>query len=302
MFKSLEIARCNVRHVRGQSGIKSRKEYRFFNTIQLDYNAGGLNTSGLPLSETLNSTPVHFIDGKWLVMCDLHFPWQNNAAIEIALNEGKNKGVTHILLNGDIADCYQLSWFWRLPNKAFFIQERYALAEFFDHLREIFPKAKIYWKLGNHDSRLESYMATHAPEIYDEEIHNWNEMLKLTEYGVKVINDWHKIYLGKLLVIHGHEFGKCFAPPVTAARRLFLQTKYAAAMCGHYHQTSSNNEMNANGDMLSTWSVGCLCNLSPRYKPITNWNNGFSVVNIEDHKGNFEVDNYRILPSGKLVK
>ena len=299
---SLDRVRSLVRTVRGAHGAYHRNAYKYkFRDVQLNYAAGGLTDIGLSMPEMFNTAPVRFQTGKWLVLADTQMPWHEPAAIARAIQEGKDKGIDSVLLGGDISDSYQLSKFWRRPDKAIFVRERYALEEFFETLREQFPNARIVWKYGNHDVHLERYMSTHAPVLYDEDINNWQEVLKLQDYGVEVIEDYRKVYLGKLLFVHGHEFGQSMMPPVTPARWLFLRAN-CVAMCAHHHQTSSNNDMNADDELISTWSVGCLCQLRPRWKPITKWNHGFAIVNLLDEDGNFEVDNPRILPNGRLVR
>ena len=71
-------------------------------------------------------------------------------------------------------------------------------------------------------------------------------------------------------------------------------------MCGHCHTTSEHTDKNIQGAILTTWSVGCVCDLSPDYAPYGNWNWGFALVDVEKN-GNFTVENHRILPSGAVV-
>lgn len=80
---------------------------------------------------------------------------------------------------------------------------------------------------------------------------------------------------------------------------LFNKAK-TSAICGHHHQTSENNERDLNGKMITTWSCGCLCELSPDYMPINRWNHGFAIVKIDHQIGWFKVDNYHII-DGELI-
>jgi len=47
-----------------------------------------------------------------------------------------------------------------------------------------------------------------------------------------------------------------------------------------------------NGEITTTWSLGCLCELHPAYLPINKWNHGFAIVDIDGQ--NFEVRNKNI--------
>ena len=71
--------------------------------------------------------------------------------------------------------------------------------------------------------------------------------------------------------------------------------------CGHFHQTSQNSGRRLDGVDLTTWSFGCLSDLSPDWNPYGNrWNWGYGLINIEDN-GDFQVVNRRVLPSGDVV-
>ncbi len=58
--------------------------------------------------------------------------------------------------------------------------------------------------------------------------------------------------------------------------------------------------MFSNKNIVTTWSLGCLCELNPAYLPINKWNHGFSIINLHEDLVNYEVINYRI-HKGKIV-
>jgi hypothetical protein len=53
-----------------------------------------------------------------------------------------------------------------------------------------------------------------------------------------------------------------------------------------------------NGEITTTWSLGCLCELHPAYLPINKWNWGMALIDIDGQ--NFEVRNKRI-HNGKVL-
>jgi len=83
------------------------------------------------------------------------------------------------------------------------------------------------------------------------------------------------------------------------ARGLFLRGK-VSAMQGHNHSVSEHTESNMNGDIVTTWSLGCLCELNPAYLPINKWSHGFAMVDLSDNGKDFHVRNYRI-HKGKIL-
>ena len=61
-----------------------------------------------------------------------------------------------------------------------------------------------------------------------------------------------------------------------------------------------NTEGSLDGDMVTCWAVGCLCDLNPKYMPFahTIWNIGFAHISM--NADNFHVRNYRI-KNGKIL-
>ena len=45
--------------------------------------------------------------------------------------------------------------------------------------------------------------------------------------------------------------------------------------------------------MITTWSTGCLCDLTPEYARLNRWNHGAAHVEISNG-GDFHVTNFRI--------
>jgi hypothetical protein len=72
----------------------------------------------------------------------------------------------------------------------------------------------------------------------------------------------------------------------------------ANAICGHSHQTSEHTERDVNNKMVTTWSVGCLSELSPDYSPYNKWNHGFAFITSNGNE--FTVQNMRIY-KGKVM-
>ena len=52
-------------------------------------------------------------------------------------------------------------------------------------------------------------------------------------------------------------------------------------------------EKTADDKYIHSWTLGCLCDMTPDYMPINQWNHGFAVLEL---KGNdFTVNNLRIV-------
>jgi hypothetical protein len=289
-FQTQEHARNYVRRVRGKHGEKSRK----FNTQKelMDTAPRPSNPYALPKSYAKKRRHVELIGTKFLILCDGHLPYQDNEALECAINEGIKQGCDSIVLNGDMLDCHMISDFVKDPRKRKFKDELYSIRQFLASLRNTFPNANIYYKEGNHEERYWRYMRIKAPELFDIDAFDFPTLTHCDKHNVKWIDGKSKLNIGKLSIFHGHEFGKQFLPSVNVARGLFMKTK-VSSMCGHHHQTAEHNERDANGKFITCWGVGCLSELSPDYNPYSKYNHGFAIV-TKGKNGYFSVNNYRI--------
>ena len=283
---NLDAIRDRVRKLTGSHGEKSRK-----NAIQH-------KPSKLPSTWRIERTEYNLNPGTWLVLSDVHIPFHEPKPLEAAIKYGQIEKVTGILLNGDNQDCDAIS-FWPSVHRMDFDREIELMIDYLDFLEREFPDVPIVYKPGNHEYRLPRYYAKRAPELIGMPLQAVTEVLGLEFRGIEFL-DYHQIVMaGKLPILHGHEFPS-ITRAVNPARGLFLKTK-SWALCGHCHTTSEHTSRNIQGTLLTTWSTGCLCDLSPDYNPYGNdWNWGFAVVNCEK-SGSFEVVNRRVLPNGNVV-
>lgn len=297
LFKDSEDAR---RYVRAVTGSKNGER-----VIQTDKYIGVL-----PEGEKNDFSPFVLERGSYGVISDLHIPYHNLPAIELAINQFLKKGIKNLLINGDGIDAHHLSHWERDPKKRKFKDEADLLRGFLKDMSKYFS---VTYKLGNHCERFEKFLMQKAPELYGMELLTFESMLSIEatydEEGriksvftnnildnVKIVKNKRPIKAGKLNILHAHELPKGLASPVNPARGFFLRAK-ASVLGAHHHQTSEHITSDINGKITGCWSSGCLCDLHPYFMPINSWNLGFTEV---DHDGDeFEVGNYKII-NGKI--
>lgn len=290
LYKDLEDARYYLRYIEGKARVEGRaKEI----VRQPDRPKNPYN---LPKSDEAVYEPFKIKANKLLILSDIHIPYHSIEALSCAFDYAKKEKPDAILLNGDTLDFFGLSRFSKDPKHRSFAEELRAFKEFMDVLKKTF-NAKIYFKIGNHEERYFHFLWMKAHEIVGVDEFELENIIKARAEGIEIIKDKRIIKAGDLNIIHGHEFGGSVFSPVNIARGLFLRGK-VSALQGHNHQTSSHTESNMNGEIMTTWSVGCLCELHPAYLPINKWNHGFAIVNIDG--SNFEVSNKRIY-KGKIL-
>jgi predicted phosphodiesterase len=233
-------------------------------------------------------------DCEILILSDIHLPFHDQESLSVAIDYGMERKPDVVLLNGDILDCYDISRFHKEQDRPSIVDELQMGKEFLTLLRQAFPDARIIYKLGNHEERLRNYILKNAPEFGNLAALELHVLLGFEELKIERV-DRAIVKAGKLNILHGHEMGEAIFSPVNPARGFFLKAK-ANTLVGHYHQSSHHSEGNLNGDKVGVWSTGCLCSLSPEYRPyaFTKWKHGFAYVTVHED-GTFVVENKEII-------
>lgn len=217
-----------------------------------------------------------------LVLADVHIPYEDKRALKIALDYAKTQGVDTIVLLGDVLDFYQISRFSKDPaRKSLETEFREGLA-FLTKLRHMWPEARIVYHRGNHELRLEDYIHSNAGKIASLTADLMQRHLCFEELHIEYKTEpW---YLGKLLMIHGHELqgrGGNNIPDV-----LWRQCAQSV-ICGHFHVQQEKIFRNYTGDRFWCGSVGMLSGPHD-YAPVNRWTQGFAIIDT-DSQGRFKV-------------
>ena len=289
-FNNVESIRTAIRAASASMGEKrSIKTNKTFHNRKVEFE--------LPESYKTDYTPYKINQSKVLIISDLHFPYQVNGAIRLAINYGKELNVNCILINGDLFDFAGISRHEKDWRQRSVYEEFEAVRMFLNSLRKYFPKAKIVYKLGNHDERWEKWLFLRAPEIFDDPEFKLESRLRLGELKIDIVKDKLPIKIGKLTVLHGHEnIGG--SGGVNPARSTFTKT-LNSVLVGHYHKTSLHSESRMDGEIIGVHSTGCLCEMHPHFMPINKWNLGFAYVEHEIKTGEYIVYN-KIIINGKV--
>jgi predicted phosphodiesterase len=292
-FKDVEQVRDVLRRIEGKTGnSKDKKTAMTKHSDIFRSEDRPKNPYKLPESDEDKYTPYVFPHHNKLgILSDIHLPYHNIEALSEALTVLKKEKVDAVLLNGDTIDCHQLSRFSKDPKKRDFKYELDTLSAFIDRLTDIL-NCKIYFKIGNHEARYEHFLYTKAHELAGIEDFQLSNLIKAREKGIEVISSNQYMKINSLNGIHGHEYFGAFSP-VNIARGLYMRGK-TSAFQGHNHQTSEHTETDMNGNITTTWSIGCLSELHPSYMPLNKWNHGYAWVEMDQNKVDYVFHNKRI--------
>ena len=227
---------------------------------------------------------------RLLFIADLHIPYHNIQAIKLAIKYGYDNGMRGIFLGGDIIDFYSISSFQRLPHLRQVKIEVDLTRQFLYNLRDKFPDLEIYYKIGNHENRWTNYLIKQAPELYDMDSMQFDDVMHLTKLRIKMIDSLTVTEYGKLNIIHGHEI---FGGGIHAARNFRIKAS-DNVLFAHVHKSQEDLTKTIKDKIMGGWNVGCLCGTSPDYMSINNWNLGFAFLTREKD-GFFTVQNKKII-------
>jgi predicted phosphodiesterase len=295
LFKNLDSVRGIIRYYKGSKGKRNLKEILNDKYLTLKKRIEKYN---LPESIETEYVPYSMTGNKGLIFSDVHIPFHSISAIETMFNYTIDMNLDFILLNGDIMDMFDISHFAHEPDLVRIKDEFSSTKQFLLELKRIYPKAKIYFKSGNHELRWETYLMKKAPEIFGMPQFKLEILLDLYNMGIEYIPENLYIDLSGLYIYHGHEFKNAITSPANPARTAFLRSK-DCAIVGHYHQVSEHTEKSINDKIITCWSLGCLSDLHPKFMPLNKWSHGFAIY--ERHDKNFwTIENKRII-SNRVV-
>ena len=300
LWKTVDAVRSVIRNYRGASGDTTRAELTDRRFIKIPEPTDD-NKFALPPADVMEWSPYVIPDScqKTLFLSDIHVPFQDNDALEIAIQDGIDEGCDSVILGGDIMDCLRISRFSKDPNSRNMKEEIDLTKHLFTSLRyNAFTDAKIIYKEGNHEHRLPLYGQTQAPELFVAGmVKSLDEVLELDRFGIKWIDGKRPMYMGKLNILHGDETG-AKSGGVNPARSMHLKAK-ECCIGGHWHRTTQYSGKTIRDRVISSWSVGCLCDMHPDYMPSNEWNLGFAIIERDDDDW-FVVHNKRII-NNKVV-
>lgn len=301
LFRSIEQARDAVRYARGNRGKNSRR-YSKSKLLFRDNGKAGVVTIPEPVVESWEPLVVSG-PARIGVLSDIHVPYHDGSAVEVAVKECKRHGCDTIILNGDTIDFYGISRFEKDPERRSPGQEIRDTVQMLRWIQSQFPKARLIWKDGNHDERWAKYCWQNAPVLwqlqqvrlsgvlgYEYAEQTGSESTKLEKHGWEYLGDKRPILAGRLPILHGHEINA--TSPVNPARGAWLRTSHTV-LIGHLHTTSQHTQPDLWHDETATWSTGCLCGLRPLYAPVNKWNHGFAICDLTND-GEFDLRNLRI--------
>ena len=235
----------------------------------------------------------HPVEAKRVVvLSDLQIPFEDVKAVREAMKVIGLVDPDLIILNGDIVDCYAESTFLKDIPKA----ERSipATHERVNRLLKSLSGYRVIWLGGNHEDRwrrllwgnsqaaldwLKLHQAASGlpPDLLDP-VRSFYKLFHMADFGIEYYPYPDRLYLaeGNLVVTHGKYVNRHSGQ---SAKRTW-EWLGKSCIVGHTHRLG-NYLITQDGHLAGAWENGCLCQLEPEFDDAPNWQQGFSVVQID---------------------
>ena len=236
-----------------------------------------------------------------LNISDLHIPFHDVCAWELALRIVKAVRPTAVNLGGDMLDFYRLSLYDKDPNRFADGGLQEELDQFYHMMRELLRAAPTQCRFryikGNHEDRLRRYL-NRNPELYGLRSLELQALMRLDELGIEYCDEEIGVVPGHLVVKHGEIVRRDSA--YSAKAELEKERHAVSVITGHTHRLGTHYATTRNG-VVKAHENGCLCQLEPEYVKHPNWQQGFTMVT---HWGGelFHVEDIPFLNRGERLK
>lgn len=220
----------------------------------------------------------------WLILNDIQFPFHDARVLTLVEDFARDLKPHGIILNGDVVDCYEISDFDKNPlTQATLDQEAELAIGLMARLAKI--AKECWWLGGNHEDRLRRFLWKHAASfkllgrratIDAMGVLDFPTLFRVVENGFRWKPYGGSVDLGKLMVTHGMMVRSQSA----ASGRAHYERFGTSVLIGHTHRLGVYYRTNVRG-VHAAYENGCLCLLTPEYAQHPDWQQGLSVVHVE---------------------
>ncbi len=240
----------------------------------------------------------------FMVVSDTQAPFHDLGCVAIVLEYIRQQKPAHLLLNGDILDCFTISSYDRGANAGYRqlkteweVSDREVVEPIYRAATEANEDVKITFIEGNHEFRLQrlygKLQRADLMALFDF-IPSIQSFFKLKERGIKYVaskaGNGIFDFTPHLKVMHGSLGG---VNPAKAHYDKF----HCNLIHGHTHRAMTWAFKSAAGAEHVAMAAGCLCK-EPDWLDFDQWTRGFIVGEI-DEDGTFSADHEKILITGK---
>lgn len=187
-----------------------------------------------------------------LFIPDTHAEYHDVRAWKLMMKAMRHWRPDEIVILGDFLDCYPVSRYTKDPKRSQSLEPMFKAGNaLLDELDELGPKSK-YFFLGNHEQRLNDYIASNAPQL--DGFVTVERELRLKPRGYRVTQYSDHLQIGKVYV--SHDAGKSIAGRTAAHKAMDIFQH--SIITGHSHRMCYLVEANGTGETMLSAQFGWL--------------------------------------------
>ena len=221
---------------------------------------------------------------EWLVLGDLHFPFENRTAVELVKKVIRHRKPHGVVLIGDVFDNKALSKHMKDMSERLFRREfSDAKASFLSLNEACEGVANKIITSGNHDEYMGKYIMRNCPELEGYEgLRTPFEVVGAKERGWEVLPYHEPYHIGRLGFVHDvNMYGDA---AIQAAVAKFGRS----VVFGHTHRAGTHFSGNLEGERFVAMNVGWLgdpyfAKYMPGFAKSNNWVNGLGQIRVLDN-------------------
>ena len=216
---------------------------------------------------------------RCVVMSDLHIPFHDKKSVALVLSFVKKFRPDVMFLNGDIIDCFNISAYTKHPATKESLRDEIDETRVFlaDCRKAVGDDARIIYVQGNHEYRLQRFLAQKARELFELEGLTLAEQLHFKDLGIQSVEGRNKenyVQYGNVFVGHWDKANKWAG---YTAKGL-VEDKGVSIIQGHTHKVGMHTRRRMDGTTLIGVEYGCLCDLNPQWINTPAWTQGICVL------------------------
>jgi predicted phosphodiesterase len=209
------------------------------------------------------------------VLPDIHIPYHDEALLERAMVIAR--GAAHIIIIGDLIDCYTISSFDKDPQRKHSLQDECDTAKLFlGRLRDENPDARIDLIEGNHEDRVRRFVWGKAPALSD-----WRSLTIPVALGLDAAGITYHPRSG--FTAYGWRFkhGDVVSKGSGVTARAEMTAHRCSGVSGHTHRLGHATMMDKEGVRTDWWEAGHLCKVSDaEYANAPDWQAGMLLLHV----------------------
>lgn len=212
------------------------------------------------------------------IITDLHLPeWHDKPTAQAFLDYIEETQPDTVVYGGDFMDMESMSSHGGNPSPPKLIDEARESRRYLRSAKRVAPHARHILLEGNHEDRLDRWLADNAPALVG--TITVPQLLQLDELGIEWITEEKILWLGKLAVIHGKWCNDLHA------KKHLLEYGHSS-LYGHTHRHQVYTKGQMNGDVHGAFGMPSACSRDAPYmkgRP-AGWTQGFGVVYVRPNR------------------